>query len=77
LTITRACEPRTRRAGPVGKAALAERVPGKNGCGLAREGIVRLESEQGECVSGGAVQRAEAAIVVILPPQPVVAPART
>src|SRR5439155_22427174 len=67
-TISRARELRPRRAGPVGEATLAECMPGENGCGLARECIVRLESEQGKCVSRDAVQRAEAAVVVILPP---------
>ena len=65
----------TRRPGPVGEAVLVERVPGEHGCGLAREGMVRLEPEQGERVASSAVQRAEAAVVVVLPPQPVVAAA--
>jgi hypothetical protein len=52
-------------------------MPGENGCGLAREGIVRLVSEQGKRVSGGAVRRDEAAVVVVLPPERVVAPPGT
>jgi hypothetical protein len=52
-------------------------MPGENGRGLARERIVRLESEQGKRVAGGTMQRAQAAVVVILAPEAVVAPAGT
>jgi len=50
-------------------------VLGENGCGFAREGVVRLESEQRESIPGGAVQRAETAVIVALPPQAVIAAA--
>ena len=68
-------ELRAWRAGPVGEAVLAERVSRENGRALARDGSVWLETEQSECVSRDAVERAEAAVVVILPPQPVAAAA--
>jgi hypothetical protein len=75
--VARARKLRTRRAGPVREAALAERSPRKDGSRLARKATIRFETAQGEGISGGAVQRAEAAVVVVLPPEPVVAPAGT
>src|SRR6185437_191243 len=73
--VARARELRAWRAGPVGESVLAERVSREDGGALARDGVVRLETEQGECVARDAVERAEAAVVVVLPPQPVVAAA--
>jgi hypothetical protein len=74
-TVSWPCELRTRHAGPVREAVLAERVSRQNLGALTRDGIVRLETEQSERVSRDAVERAEAAVVVVLPPQPVVAAA--
>ena len=54
-TISRAQERTTGCSRPVGQAVRTHRVPGENGCGLAREPIVRLEAEQGKRVSGCAV----------------------
>src|SRR5205085_10937837 len=71
-TISRAHERTAGSSRPVGQAVRTHRVPGENRCGLAREAIVRLEAEQGKRVSGCAVQRAQAAVVVVLPPEPVV-----
>ena len=68
-------ELRSRRAGPVGEAVLAERMSRENGRALARDGIVGVEAEQSECVSRDAVECAQAAVVVVLAPQPVVAAA--
>ena len=59
---------RTRRAGPVGEVALAEGGAVEHGRRLSRERLVRLEPEQGERVSSGAVHRAETAVIVVLPP---------
>ena len=47
----------------------------ENGRALARDGVVELEAEQSECVSRDTIQRAGATVVVVLPPQPVVAAA--
>src|SRR5439155_20613229 len=65
----------TRRARPVGGPVLAERVAGEHVRRLGGERVVRLEPEQGERVACGAVHRAQAAVVVVLSPEPVVAPA--
>src|SRR5262249_221398 len=73
--VSRARELLARRAGPVGEAVLAERISRENGRAHACDGIVWLETEQSECVSRDAVERAQAAVVVVLSPQPVVAAA--
>ncbi len=52
-------------------------MPREDSGRLGRQAVVRLETEQGECVACGAVQRAEPPVVVVLSPQPVLAPART
>jgi putative ABC transport system ATP-binding protein len=54
-TVSWPRELRTRRAGPVGEAVLAERMSRENGRALARDGSVWLETEQSECVSRDAV----------------------
>src|SRR5262249_20445035 len=72
-TVARPLELGARRAGPVGEPVLAERMSRENGRALVGDGIVGLVAEQSECVSGHPVERAEAAIVVVLPPQPVAA----
>jgi hypothetical protein len=48
---------------------------GEDGGRLGCEPVVRLEPQQDERVPCGAVQGAETAIVVVLPPERVVAPA--
>jgi hypothetical protein len=59
------------------EAVLAERVPAEHGRRLSGKPIICVEPEQDERVACSAVPRAEAAVVVILPPEPVVAPAGT
>src|SRR5262249_32971500 len=54
--VTRTRKLRSRRAGPVGEPALAERMSRENGRAPSHDGIVRLEAEQGECVSRDAVE---------------------
>ena len=44
---------------------------GENARGFGHERVVRLQPEQDERIACGAVQRAEATVVVVLPPQPV------
>src|SRR4029453_16076580 len=61
----------TRRAGPVGVATRAERMAREDGRTLASEGVVRGESQQSKRVFGEAGDRAEAAVVAILPPEPI------
>jgi len=68
-------ELRTRRARPVGEAVLAERMSCENGGAHVCNGIFPLEAKQGECVPGGTVESTEAAIVVVLPPESIVAAA--
>ena len=75
-TIARTRKLRARRARPVGEAVLAGRVPCENGCGIACERFVSIESEQGKRVAGGTVKRAEASLIVILTPETVVAAPR-
>jgi hypothetical protein len=61
-TVPRPHELPTGRSRPVGEAVVADRMSGENGRGLARECLVRLESEQGEGVAGGTVEGAQAAV---------------
>src|SRR5439155_12240262 len=75
-TIARTRKLRARRARPVGETVLAGRVPCENGCGIACERFVLIESEQGKRVAGGTVKRAEASVIVILTPETVVAAPR-
>jgi hypothetical protein len=52
------------------------RMLGQHGCCLGCKVLITLKPQQGEGVSGSAVQRAQAAVVVILPPQPIVTTTR-
>ena len=52
-------------------------MPGQHRRRLAGQCLVRLEAEERERVAGGAVQRAQAAVVVVLTPKPVLATAGT
>jgi hypothetical protein len=63
-----ASELRTRGARPIGESVLAERGPREHGRRLSSERVVRLEPEQDERITCGAVKRAETAVVVVLPP---------
>src|SRR5207244_9416724 len=58
-TIARTRKLRARRAGPVGEAVLAERVPCENGCGIACEGLVSIAQEQGTRAARCSVTRAD------------------
>jgi hypothetical protein len=49
---------------------------GQHGCCLGCKVLIRPKPQQGEGVSGSAVQRAQAAVVVILPPHPIVTTTR-
>src|SRR5436190_9366081 len=60
---------------PVRKAVLADCMPRENCRRLTGKRLVRLEPEQGEGIARGTVNHAEAAIVVVLPPEPVVSAA--
>src|SRR5579884_3755595 len=64
-----------RCARPVRQTAAVHGVPIEERCGRARESSVSLEAEQGERVPRGSVQRAEAVVVVVLPPESVLATA--
>src|SRR5690349_2327552 len=66
-----------RRAGPVGEAVLSGCIAREDSGGLAGKRLVRLDPEQCERVARGAVQRAQAAVVVILPPETVLAASRS
>jgi hypothetical protein len=65
-------ELRARRAGPIREAVLAEGVASKDSGGLG-DRVVGLEATQGERVAGGAVHAAETAVIVVLPPESVLA----
>ncbi len=66
-------ELRTRRTGPVRETVLAEGSAGEHARRLSGKHVVRLEPEQRERIAGGAVKCAETAVVLVLPPEPVVA----
>ena len=71
IAVTRSDQRPIRRPGPVGEPVPADSVPREDGRGLGREHVVGLEAEQREGVAGGAVQRAQAAVVVVLSPETV------
>src|SRR5207244_11836051 len=68
-TVSWPRELRTRRAGPVREAVLAERMSRENGRALARNRTIWLEPEQNESDPRDTVERGESGVVGALAPE--------
>ena len=72
-TVSGPHERPARRARPVGETALEHRILGEDCRRLCGERLIRTEPEQRKSVACGAVQGAQTAVVVVLPPETVLA----